>query len=277
MNKEKQKGSITVEASLLMPIFISMILFFLYFFQIMLIQEKVSIGLWETAKEISKYGYIYDAYGVEGMEPDSYKVTTQQLIGGILTGERMKSYVSDALLEQSCVKGKSHGILYTTELDEESKEVYAKASYDVELPLFRVVLPSMHYVQQAKTKLFVGTSQIGSKEGEEDADDEKVYVTKTGKENSIYHASITCSHLDLKIQTTTIKQVGSMRNQYGAKYKPCEKCVKNAVIAEGEVIYVTTDGNRYHSKIGCSGLKRDVSEVKLSEIPGYRPCSRCGS
>ena len=87
---------------------------------------------------------------------------------------------------------------------------------------------------------------------------------------------ITCSHLDLKILTTTRSQATSMRNQYGGKYKPCEKCVKNAAIAEEKTIYVTTDGNRYHSQLSCSGLTRNVSEVKLSTLSGYRSCSRCG-
>ena len=89
MKKQNEKGSITVEASLIMPVFLSVILFFLYFFQIMLIQERVSIGLWETAKEISKYGYIYDAYGMEEMESDYYMSMTRKLLGGFLTEEKM--------------------------------------------------------------------------------------------------------------------------------------------------------------------------------------------
>lgn len=259
-----------------MPVFLSVILFFLYFFQIMLIQERVSIGLWETAKEISKYGYIYDAYGMEEMESDYYMSMTRKLLGGFLTEEKMKTYVPDFLLEQSCIKGKSRGITYLTEVGNVDKEVYLKASYDVQLPLYRFVLPSMHYVQQVKTRLFVGTTEIGLKEGEEDADDCTVYITKTGINNKIYHRVITCSHLDLKILTTTPSQATSMRNQYGGKYKPCEKCVKNAAIAEEKTIYVTTDGNRYHSQLSCSGLTRNVSEVKLSTLSGYRSCSRCG-
>lgn len=242
----------------------------------MLIQERVSIGLWENAKEISKYGYIYNAYGMEEMESDYYKSMTRKLFGGFLTGEKMKTYIPDVLLEQSCIKGKSRGITYLTEVGNVDKEVNLKASYDVQLPLYRFVLPSMHYVQQVKTRLFVGTNEIGLKEGENDADDCSVYITKSGMNNKIYHMVITCSHLDLKILTTTIQQVTSMRNQYGGKYKPCEKCVKNTVITEGKAIYVTTDGNRYHIQLSCSGLTRNVSEVKLSTLSGYRPCSRCG-
>ena len=65
---------------------------------------------------------------------------------------------------------------------------------------------------------------------------------------------------------------GSLRNVYREKYHPCEICGKKA----SGTVYITTDGNRYHSTLECSGLKRTVHKKELGDVGDLRPCSRCG-
>lgn len=270
--KNRKKGSLTVEASLVLPIFLFAVVSFLYFFQIMWIQERVHFGLWETGKEISKYGYICDSVGVTGMEPDEYKSTAKKVISGVLTGERMKAYVSDTFLNESCVVGGAGGIQYSTSAFEENNEIYLVATYKVKIPVLYFLTPDYTIVQQVKTRAFAGTEEIGI--NQEDEDDIDVYVTDTG---TVYHCSASCTHINLSIQTAMYGTVSSLRNQYGGKYRACEKCIKNKKLSTKTKVYITTDGDRFHNSSECSGLIRRVKKVKLSTLMGYRPCSRCGN
>lgn len=276
MKKQKEKGSLTVEASLILPVVMSVFLFFLCFFQIFLIQEKIEIGLWETAKEISQYGHIYH---MEEQEDDSKneksgKEVAETYIAGLLTSERMESYISDDFLNSSCVKNGAIGVIYTTEAFKDEAKILLTASYDVTIPMFHFIVPDIHIVQQVESRGFVGTSEIGL--GENDEDDSIVYVSANGKESKVYHTSITCTHLDLSIQSVAYADVSNFRNVYGGKYKACEKCVKQKIPEDSSTVYIATDGNCFHSSLDCSGLTRNVREVRLSTLSGYRPCTRCG-
>jgi uncharacterized cysteine cluster protein YcgN (CxxCxxCC family) len=54
-------------------------------------------------------------------------------------------------------------------------------------------------------------------------------------------------------------------------YKACDFCGDDC----GDKVYVTDYGESYHSSRSCSGLKRTVSRVKLSEVQDVGGCSRC--
>lgn len=306
-----EKGSLTVEASLILPILLSVCFFFLYFFQAMWIHERIHHGLWETAKEISQYGYIYDSgeeTGGEEAQPadnsrtsdtekqtaeeqtdqrsavtrasglaDSGKVQqckgeAQRFLGGELTKLRMQPYVSDSFLNASCVKGGAFGVIYETEAFQEEEFIRLTASYKIQIPLFSIIIPDISMVQNVKTRAFVGTTEIGPEETEEE-EDQTVYVTRTG---SVYHTTLECRHLNLHIESKQFDQVAACRNESGAKYYPCDRCVRSTVPSENQTVYITTDGNRYHTSLQCSGLLRDVRTMKLSEAGAYRPCRHCG-
>lgn len=100
--------------------------------------------------------------------------------------------------------------------------------------------------------------------------DEIVLITETGY---VYHRTYSCPNLKVKPVLVYFSTVSSKRNESGGKYYPCEHCVKgNLSLFE---CYITPDGDRYHSKKDCSGLKRTIFEVHLSEVGNRRECKRC--
>ena len=88
---------------------------------------------------------------------------------------------------------------------------------------------------------------------------------------NVYHKSRDCTHIRLSVRQEPESRVSGLRNVDGGKYHPCEKCG-----GSGSRIYVTDTGDRYHSSAACSGLKREVIEIPLSQAEGWKACSRCG-
>ena len=88
----------------------------------------------------------------------------------------------------------------------------------------------------------------------------------------VYHKDYHCTHLDLSIRMASGEEVSSLRNESGGKYYACEHCGGGS----GGAVYITSYGDRYHSSLSCSGLKRTVYAVPLSEAVGKGACSKCG-
>ena len=64
------------------------------------------------------------------------------------------------------------------------------------------------------------------------------------------------------------------RNEGGGKYKACRNCKSGK--SESNLFLVTNYGDKYHTSVSCTGLKRTIRSIPLSEATGYGPCSRCG-
>lgn len=94
-----------------------------------------------------------------------------------------------------------------------------------------------------------------------------VYVTENG---SVYHKNRKCTHLKLSIEYVSSKRLETDLRSYA----PCILCAKGVTIPF--MIYVTKEGSAYHIQLGCSGLKRTIYMIPLTETEGRQPCSRCG-
>lgn len=108
--------------------------------------------------------------------------------------------------------------------------------------------------------------------GDEAADrEELVYITQSG---TVYHRERSCKYLNPSIQLIAREQAQNGENESGKRYTPCRSCG-----GAGELVYVTAGGERYHSTVTCSGLKRTISSVTLTEAiaAGRHACSGCGT
>ena len=95
-----------------------------------------------------------------------------------------------------------------------------------------------------------------------------VYITPEG---SVYHLFSDCTHLKLSIRQEPLLGIEKLRNLYGEKYYRCELCREDF----GILVYVTSEGNRYHGTRTCSGLKRTIRQVPMSQVMGRSKCLRC--
>lgn len=99
--------------------------------------------------------------------------------------------------------------------------------------------------------------------------EEWVYVTPYGES---YHESRDCRYLSLKIRSALIEEIESYRNKSGERYYLCGICKSGSL---NGICFYTEYGNRYHTSLYCSGLKRTVQTVKKSEIGNRHACAAC--
>lgn len=99
-----------------------------------------------------------------------------------------------------------------------------------------------------------------------------MYITEN---QSVYHVSYNCSHLQLQIEMVGMTEIAELRNQSGAIYGVCGTCGNSEGLGVNSV-YITPTGGSYHLSLSCSGLKRTITSVLLEDLIGKGACQRCG-
>ena len=242
------KGSITLEAAIAIPILFLAVVTLLYLFEIMAIQTAVRSVL-QYAGKIA----VQEAYLTKMVQSSSIEQNVVKAIG-------------EERLARSIIEGGSSGIhCDKSQISPRTGIGILRASYDVRIPIPIFRIRPMKYEIRMKIKAWVGYE----KEGFGNERDAIVYVTETGL---VYHKDYHCSHLELSIHMVSSSELSDKRNESGGKYYPCRQCHASG---SGNV-YITDTGDNYHASLSCSGLKRTVYAVPVSEVVGKGACSRCG-
>ena len=141
--------------------------------------------------------------------------------------------------------------------------LYYSAGFKLKVPFFKLATEGIYLKKTLIIELYGGYS--------EDDDARYVYVTKYG---TVYHESLSCRHLNITILSVSMDGLDTRRNKSGGKYKPCEYCIRGK---GSGVVYITPEGDRYHSNRDCRGLLRNIRKVKLADvIETHAPCADCG-
>lgn len=241
----KHRGSATVEATLVMPIFIFAMLA-LYHMSMCKIAE---IQIYEMATECSEYvaeqGYVKEEC-----------VVTPEVV--------MHKYMDDKKLISKYVVGGMNGISFIgSEIDSEHM-LKLKVTYFIRINIPLISKLRAKRTFEVRQRCYVGYDRIYL--GDTEENDLYVYITEN---RDVYHMSRSCTHL--KLSKKLIAADTAKRN----KYKPCEFCAKGKRVAL--FVIVTDTGGKYHLNDECSGLKRTVKRVKLSSVPELGGCKRCSN
>lgn len=238
-----KKGSVTIEAAISVILFM-MIIVFMENFMLMVNKEMdMQIKINNAARQIAKnMFYVSIAEEVSDDKQNSVDIQTKaEAINKAMTAYTMAGTdISKSAIENGIVD--------------------MVVQYQVKMPLVNKYFP---ICQRALVKDWSGTdiTQKG----------DIVYITKSG---TVYHRSKNCSHLIIHISKTTVKEVELKRNTGGGRYSECEYCVHEKMMPD-ESVFITEDGNRYHSSLQCQGLTRRVMEIDISMVGTKKPCSEC--
>lgn len=296
---DRRQGLITLEAACIFPVIFIVIYFFLYFFQVISLQESLHAYATKTARMISSYGMVVnelmsdspdtasdgstlkDMLGMDSDDPlsemfeeiDFSTICKKAIDNLVVQGVFYETYHDNALIKH-CISGGFDGISFLGSylLDDEGY-VTVRLSYDLNIPVVSVIVPRLPVIIQVRIKSFQGHA-VPSKLDTEDETNEKdeiVYVTEHG---SVYHTNVNCSHLRISVQSIAYAKVGQARNKSGAKYYPCEVCLRT-MAKHPEIVYITQYGTSYHLNSDCSCIKREVKAVSKDEVAGMCECKRC--
>ena len=245
------RGSMTLEAALLMSFFLLTVNLLFYFFYLMEFQVELQFAL---EKEVRKT--------VCQTVPSDWS-------SGVLL-MRMKSELEG---KETGITLGTGGIRLTENRNDGDEEILDVTAVFEAGPDASLLGPLRgRYLQRCRRRFWTGQNYIeqrGSGESEEDA--EYVYVTPNG---TVYHDRRDCTYLMLSVRAVSSGALSGLRNSDGDKYKPCETCMKGTTVSG--IVYITDSGRRYHSIRNCSGLNRWVMKIAKTEAAGLGACTRCG-
>lgn len=268
-------GSMTVEAALVLPLFIFFFCNILGMLDIIRLQCAVFAAVRETGTKLCEYAYYLESASASAEDAGIDLYDLPEGISSFVLSETyvrsdVQSYLGEEYMQQSPLLGDSISFLQSSILNGDDL-ISIVADYRVE-PFVPIIAPSSFGLQTR----FVGHAWTGYElpssgdGGDEDEEDEVVYITPTG---TVYHKSEECTYLRPHVKSTSGADIVNQRSSNGSCYYACEGCHPTRL----GTVYYTTDGNRYHSSSSCSKIKRTVITTTLSEVAGSRhACSKCG-
>lgn len=275
-NKNKVTASMTVEAVMVLPLFLFTILTLYSAFEMFhfyggleseLSKEVQKVAVYSAAKDILS-GDLSGQQSLEGQGEDGSGIHVQNLAEKFLANayveNSIKKKIDEEALKRAGVGG--YGSLHYEFpiLSSEATVLDVAVVYEMK-PLFNFLfLDGFQVVNRARVKKWTGYDADYTGEEEE----RYVYITDTG---TVYHLSETCTHLDLSIVPVDREELRRVRTANGSVFRACEICGRGS----DNTIYITDTGDCYHSSLSCSGLRRSVQRVPLSQCEGMNCCSRC--
>ena len=251
MNKGREKGSLTIEASLVLPIFLFAMFLALSVINLMRFHLNLQEAVHQEARKLAMTSY------------REWNVSAGSVGGAVL------ARLDGTLLSKAPIKGGGRGVDFSGSRLDNREVIEIDACYDAELPYDFFNIFNRSFCAKSVMHTFIGYEKGLDERTVRHEAEEYVYVTETG---TVYHRDRECTYLRLSIKEVDRSTLKDLRNSSGHKYYACASCGKSA----GNRVYITSEGTSYHSSLSCHGLKRTVSCIPLSQAGGLRPCSRCG-
>lgn len=258
-------ASATVEASLVIPIYIYAVLAVTYIIQVIGIKTTVSQAAYSSIRQLSRYAYTAELSG------DEHNISKSS-IKKLITSGMAKKYMLEKLLQghdvERNIKGGYGGVsVSVVDMYAAENEICMAISYEISNPFDIFGIGNVKISNQYAAAAWIG-QEAGKDEIKDGRQDMYVYITAQG---TVYHKDRDCTYLNPSVKQIGKEQLESIRNLSGGKYYLCERCAKR----KGSEIFITDYGDRYHYDKNCSGLKRSIFSVPISEVQDMRACSKC--
>ena len=261
----KLRASMTVEAAIVLPLFMLASVTLLTPMRMLDCQRKLQTVVESTCEKMSLYAYMMEFKGNSDLKEDN---EAEQLFTNIGSGVWLKTKLSE-------YSGNTH--IASVQTPDEDGNMVLEIVYKEKSPFFSEILPEITLDIAACRHSWRGIRGKLRKEPDEYKDEieevlpeEMVYV---GKYMGRYHRKRECHYIYNDYQAVSIEEAKNMRNKDGDKYSECATCKKH-MLTKG-VVYITPVGRHYHVKTDCMAMISYVRKVPLSEVEYLGPCSYC--
>lgn len=260
-------GSLTIEASLTLPIFIFFAVCIVHFLLLISLQADIQIHVEEAARDLGKALYVAKNSEAEALAIANPLTIRTKIMDAPLSERADNSRIRD---------GASGISTLLSNYNAESGILNVIVTYEYDFPYLPEGIGNLFFCQKCRCRAWIGRDLCESDgngncapDGNGDQDGQTVYITPSG---SAYHTTPSCPYLDLSIEAVPADHIHNLRNHSGGKYGKCSCAEDNA-----SIYYVTGYGILYHSDLNCYKLKRTVEAVDISETEGRHICPKCAA
>ncbi|SHJ17849.1 hypothetical protein SAMN02745725_01923 [Pseudobutyrivibrio xylanivorans DSM 14809] len=265
-----EKASYTIEAAVILPLFITLMIFGMFIFRMLQVQSGVQQSLDAASRRMAV------TLGNMANEGESDKDVDTSNAEPTLRGELSEAGLLIATISMAGYEVVEHKVpieyidggaagLDFSESTVEGNYIDLKVNYNLTFPIGLLGNYTYEVTQRSRCRKWVGCDKA-----EFSLDARYVYITEKGE---AYHRNYMCTYLNPSVHSMPAEDIKSARNKSGGIYYQCHKC-KN--IKPGGLVYVTDYGTAWHSDISCKEIKHNIKKVLYEEVKNsMRPCSKC--
>lgn len=256
------KGSMTLEAALVLSLFIFFILNLYSIIEMLRFHGNMELAIRQVGNEMSVYGYAYHHMMEEGDNPLNTLVG-KLAFSNLYIRQKIEEYLGEEYIQYARVENGKNGIWFWEVSLMENDIISFTVTYRLKLPFTMGNLAGVRLKNSYYSRAWTGY--------EVENEDTYVFLAETG---TVYHIRRDCTYIMLNIKEANPQVVFFIRNIEGEKYTECERCQNKG----SPIWFITESGNKYHYTLECSALKRTIRQVTLEEAleKNYDACSRCG-
>ncbi len=266
------KASYTIEAAIIMPLFITLMVFGIFIFRVLQVQSGMqqSINTASRTMAVSLGNVANSGESNKDVNPDGEDPSVK---GELSEAALLASTIALAGVEVAnnhvpleFIDGGAAGINFL-ESDASGNYIDLKISYEMTFPVGLLGDYSFEVNQRARNRKWVGYDK-----SEGSTDGTYVYITDHGE---VYHRNYFCTYLNPSVHRVGESEVPNLRNKSGGKYYQCKRC--KGTKANG-FLYVTDYGEAYHTDVNCTEIKHNIKKVLYEEVKDkMNPCSKCSA
>lgn len=251
----EKKGSVTVEAIMVMPVAFMILMFFVWFMDSIRVHTQVEAIISEAGCKMVDCSYAYGIVNKGISEEESSRIV--DIVSSVGVSQLyLQNLINQRLGDQ--IKN----LMCSVNIDTEHNELAIYAVYQVRTSIALGNINAITLSNSFYSRGYCGFSEHNKSSG-------YIFITKG---SAVYHTSKECSSLKRQVSPVVYGEIGKKRNEDGGKYYLCSECCKGE---NPKVVYVTAHGTRYHSDPECKDLTIRIYTIPIEEKGDRRKCYFC--